>query len=321
MKKLWGVIVVGMVLGLAGGLIYTWFVSPLTYIDTYPPMLALRHRQDWARMTVWAYAIEGNWERTQVRLLNLPQPVVASVAEQVLDRAVVQGHPIEVLQSIAQLAADYGATGPGVAVYLEPAGTLSFDAMLVASATPVATPSPTRTPLHATPTMAATAVQPRSPTRTPTPLPMLDPPFRIVSQTLTCDLAPSIAISLEVSRTIVVRGREVQEQVGLPMREVWLIWESGADRAITGFRPDKGLGYADFDVEPGRTYNVYIDSPTGPPVLTVQVEPCAPREGEGWVSRQLVLWEEVEPEEEVATTVTPTLTPVLMPTSTPAPVE
>jgi hypothetical protein len=318
-RKLWGVVAVGVLLGFTGGLIFTWFLSPLTYMDTYPPMLAPRYRQDWARMAVWAYAMEENRDRTQVRLLNLPRSEVATVAAEVLDRAVVQGHPIEVLQSIARLAADYGAAGPGVMVYLESAGTLPFDPLPVASPTSVTDDDPTVTRTSTTPPVTATAARPRRSTSTPTPLPTLELPIRIISQTLTCELSPRIAISLEMSRTVVVRRREVTEQVGLPMREVWLIWESGSDRAITGFRPEIGLGYADFDVEPGHVYNLYIDSPTGPPVLTVQVEPCLPAEGEGWVSRVLVLLEESRPEEATPTG-TPTLTPTLTPTPTVTPV-
>ena len=311
--KLWGVVVVGLLLGLAGGLITTWFVVPLTYVDTYPPMLAPRYRQDWARMVVWGYAIEGNWDRTQVRLLNLAEDEVAAAATDVLNHAVVLGHPLEVIQRIARLAADYGASGPGVAVYLDGGG------MLIDTTPPVVPPAPsgssalTPTLAGSVPTVTPTATRRSRPTVTPTLLPTPEPPFRIVSQTLTCALEPVIAISLEVSRTLEVRGREISEQVGLPMREIWLIWESGADRAITGFRPDIGLGYADFDVEPGHAYNLYIDSPTGPPVLTVQIEPCPPDEGEGWVSRQLILWEEVDPE------VTPTATSTSAETLTPTP--
>ena len=113
-----------------------------------------------------------------------------------------------------------------------------------------------------------------------------------------------------------VRGRPVQEQVGLPMHEVWLIWDDGADRAITGLRPEKGEGYADFDVEPGRSYNLYVDTPSGQPILTVQVEPCPPDEGTGWVSRSLVLWEELEAMPTQTLEPTGTLTQTLVATGT-----
>ena len=241
--KAWGVVIVGLLLGFVGGLIFTWFIAPLEYVDTYPPMLDLGYRQEWIRMTAWSYGVEDNWERTQIRLLNLSTDEVGTVATDVLDRATAQGQPVQILQRIARLASAYGASGPGVALFSQDGADLI--------ASPVAPPPvlPTLTPVRPTP--APTLTPRATPTATPTPPALVPPPYRIVSQTLTCDTEPIIAVSVEVSRTVTVRGREVQEQVGLPMREVWLIWDNGADRAITGLRPEKGLGYADFGVAPG----------------------------------------------------------------------
>lgn len=101
----------------------------------------------------------------------------------------------------------------------------------------------------------------------------------------------------------------------MPMREIWLIWDDGADRAITGFRPELGLGYADFDVVPGRSYNLYVDRPYGIPIRTLQAEPCPPAEGVGWVSRHLIL-QEIELDGPALET-TPTMTPTLLRPSTP----
>ena len=91
-----------------------------------------------------------------------------------------------------------------------------------------------------------------------------------------------------------MRGRERVEQVPQPGRTIWLLWEDGADRAITGFKPEIGPGYADFVIEPGRIYNLYIDTPAGIPVSTLQVAPCTPEEGGGWMARSLIILEESE---------------------------
>jgi hypothetical protein len=166
-----------------------------------------------------------------------------------------------------------------------------------------------------------------TPTRIPLPTPIpTDVPqiqtsgFEIVSQTLNCDTSPSLAVSLEVSRTVREGRRERQEQVGVSMRELWLTWDGGADRAITGFKPESGLGYADFAVEPGRSYNLYVDSPTGPPIFAFQIEPCLPSEGSGWMSRSLILLkEELPPEADGTATPTPTSTSTSDVTATPTP--
>jgi len=252
-------------------------------------------------MTAWVYGSEGDWERTEARLLNLEPSEIRVVAADVLEQATVTGQPVEVLERLAEFAAAYGVSTPGVAIYGQ--GD-------VAAGTPVAgavsgQATPTQVPVI--PSLTMTPVPTVTPSLTPTQPVTETSPLRIISQTLTCATTPSIAVSLELSRTIEVRNREEQEIVGLPMREIWLLWDDGADRAITGFRPDLGLGYADFVVIPGRSYNLYIDSPYGRPLLAVQVEACPPDEGTGWVSRYLVLRDETEARA-VSDTLTATLT-------------
>lgn len=297
--KIGGALIVGLLLGLVGGLIYTWFVAPIQYYDTYPPMLASRYRQEWVRMTAWTYGMEGNWDRTKTRLLDLPDSEVREGAVKVLDEAVAVGAATEVLQRVARLAAAYGATGPGVSIYTGVSSAPS-------EAAPSAVPLPTATAISIVPASPA-PTSPPAPTATWVPAP--PSPFRIISQTLTCEPKPRIAVSLEVSRTIVERGRERSEIVGLPNHYLWLIWDSGADRAITGFRPEVGLGCADFVVEPGHTYNLYIDSPNGLPIFTVQVEPCVASE-DGWVSRYLTVRKIETPEPDPDADTSPTETPL-----------
>ncbi len=339
--KLWGVAVAGLLLGLTAGLIVTWFVVPLEYYDTYPPMLDASYRYEWIRMTAWVYGLEEDWGRTEARLLNLESSEIRAVAVDVLEQATVTGQPVEVLERLAELAAAYGAATPGVAIYGQGgAAPVASPAGTPTSATPVAgavsaQATPTRAPVISTPTFTPSpAATPVTPSLTPTPTVTETSAIHIISQTLTCAMEPSIAVSLELSRTVEVRGKEQQEIVGLPMREMWLLWDDGADRAITGFRPDLGLGYADFDVIPGRSYNLYVDTPYGRPVLAVQVEPCPSDEGTGWVSRYLVLRDETKARAAsdtltvtltltgtgvLAATVSPTATLVLTQTLTPAP--
>jgi len=40
--------------------------------------------------------------------------------------------------------------------------------------------------------------------------------------------------------------------------EVWVTWENGADRFVTGLKPDKGNGYGDFDMQPGGVYAIAV---------------------------------------------------------------
>lgn len=306
--KIWGVLIVGLLLGLAGGLIYTWFLAPVQYYDTYPPLLSAQYRQEWIKMVSWAYAADPNSERTAARLQDLDPDEVRVAMGDVLELAVAEGTPLTVLQRLAQLAQAHGVNAPAVAIYAR--GEIPPAVAMPESSPPPATA--TSSPPTATPTRT-----PFTPTQTPSPTPPAQvsvSPFTIVTQTLSCQTVPTISVSLELSRTVQEGRREYQELVELPMREVWLIWDGGADRALTGLKPQQGLGYADFAVEPERSYNLYIDSPTGPPILTIQIEPCPPDEGVGWVSRFLKLRMEEPPELEA----TPTLTPTVRASPTPS---
>ncbi len=281
--KPWGVLIVGLILGLAAGLLYTWVISPPEYYDTYPPLLDKPYRTDWIEMTVLAYGAEGNWSRTQLRLQGLSEAEIRPIAAAALDQAVAAGRPLVILQRMAKLAAFYGIDTPAVHIYTGADST-------------VPTPAPTPTAQTIPPTSAPTPTA-IPPTNTPFPAPTLTvatpispalSEFHIVSQTLTCTTTPHIAVSLVLSHTITVRRREEVEWLPLPGREVWLLWEDGADRAVTGFNPEMGPGYADFTVAPGQVYKLYIDVPRGAPLSTIQVEPCTAEEGEGWISRLLV---------------------------------
>lgn len=284
--KSWGVLIIGLVLGLAAGLVYTWGISPPEYYDTYPPLLDKPYRSDWIKMTALAYGAEGNWNRTQLRLQDLPEAEIRPLIAETLEQAVTAGRPIVILQRLAELGAFYGVDTPAVHIY-------TGEAIVVP--TPVAPSAPSPTPL----TVAPTAT-PNPPTVTPSPRPTLTTispistpqpltAFYIVSQTFSCEAQPHITVSLMLSHTITVRRREQVEMLPLPGREIWLLWEDGADRAITGFKPESGPGLADFAVEPGHVYKLYIDIPQGVPISTIQVEPCSAEEGEGWVSRHLIL--------------------------------
>lgn len=300
-----GVLAVGLVLGLLGGLIYAWFIQPVSYVDTYPPLLEAPFRRDWIRMTAWAYAQDGNWERAKLRLRDLSSEEIQEVTLEVLDEAMAAGKPEAMLRRLASMAMAYGAAGPGVAIYAGvtevPVTPTAGEQSLEVAASP--TPRPTATAM-------ATATRLPHPTPTLTPPPFL--PFRILSQTLRCEPTPSLAVSLVVSETVETRpGHEHREYVGQPMRAIWLLWDEGADRAITGLRPERGLGYADFDIEPGRTYNLYVDEAVGLPVLTVQVEPCLPEEGTGWLSRFLIIEEVREPAATLTGSATLTATAIL----------
>jgi len=272
--KLW-LLAIGLLLGLTAGLFYAWEIDPVQYQDTYPPLMYAPYRADWIRMTTLAHGVQDNLPRTQLRLQGLSQDEVRQGLARTLDEAAAAGYPLAVLHRIATLAAGYGVDTPAVRIYTGEGSVLLRTS--TPTATAVAAVEPTPSPAIFIPTPTAT------PTALPTPLPTPPPsyPYRVISQTSRCLMAPTIAVSITQEITVTVRGRETRQRVGVPGLALWLLSSERADRAFTGLKPEVGLGYADFAIAPEHTYNLYLETPTGIPLASLAVEPC-PAPETGW---------------------------------------
>ncbi len=304
-------LIIGLLLGLVGGLFYTIVIDPVRYTNAYPALLPAEQRADWVRMTAFAYGYDGDDLRAMVRLAHLPEREIEAGLAQALDEAVAQGLETAILKRMASLAQRYGVENPTVAIYTRPAL-----APTQAPLPPTITPSPTAT---ATPQRLA----PPSLTLSilPTPRPLSSP--YLVSETVEyCSPQPSIAITVTEAITVGVGRHAHRVYVGIPGLTLWLLWEGGADRAVTGFSPYGGSGYADFSVEGETIYNLYVDSPTGAPLLTLSITPCSlPESKRGWTSWMIQVVRSALPPTSTLTatpsfTFTPTLTATLTPTAT-----
>jgi hypothetical protein len=86
------------------------------------------------------------------------------------------------------------------------------------------------------------------PTRTPTPTP--GAPFRLQSQELIC--RPELEQPLIQVQVLDAAGQPVAGVMAL------VSWQGGQERFFTGLKPELGLGYADFRMTPGLTYNLQL---------------------------------------------------------------
>ena len=118
-----------------------------------------------------------------------------------------------------------------------------------ASATPEPTLTRTATPLPtATPSPSATPTRTPRPTFTPTSTPVPGPRYRVVDQSRVCEGEGGELM-------ITVLNAEGQQ---VPNVELFIRWSSGEDRFFTGLKPEFGVGYADYALEKGETYQVSI---------------------------------------------------------------
>jgi len=66
-----------------------------------------------------------------------------------------------------------------------------------------------------------------------------------------------------------------EQGTGLPGVAVWLMWPGGADRAVTGLKPQQGAGYVDFDAEWGVNYSLGVGELGLPLITGLRLEPCS----------------------------------------------
>ena len=153
-------------------------------------------------------------------------------------------------------------SNPAVAVFL-PSGQATPTPTSEAVTLP---PSPTHTrPATSTPFPTLT------PTLLPTPTPV--PVYRLLRREQVC-LEDESAARIEV----IVVDPFLEP---LPGAEIVVQWELGEDHFFTGFKPEKGLGYADFNMDPGITYSVSMAQGSAA-VAGLQVVACDAGLGGGW---------------------------------------
>lgn len=255
-----------LVIGLALGLGYAWLIDPVTFSESSPAQVTKAYREAWLLMAAEAYAQDGDWERTQTRLDALRDPNLARTLAAAFDQYNAAG-PNAKARALARLADRLSASTPGMQVYLA--------AIITPTPRPSPTPRVSATPRRTeTPRPTATLEQP--PTATPTVTPI--PDYQVIDRQAECGHGkqpPQIRVIV-----LDALGQSV------PGKEVWITWEGGADRFVTGLKPEIDPGYGDFDMQLDQTYNVGVDKPTSVVVRDLRAEPC---ETEGRTSWRLIL--------------------------------
>ena len=219
--------ILAVAVGLAGGLLYAWVLAPVTYTSSSPDALDLQDKMAYLAVIGDLYVSEGDQEWAKRRLAELgveaDGPVLAALIEEYLDT----GGPVEDVRNLARLAQDLGASGGVLLVFGLPPGRpeQETEGAIRVAETPLPSPSP---------------FFPSTPA----------PAFKLIEQTATC-AAPG------QSGTIVVRVRNT-EGTGMAGLEVSISWANGEDRLFTGLRPERGNGYADFDMNPHIEYDVSL---------------------------------------------------------------
>jgi hypothetical protein len=282
--------IIGLVSGLALGLVYTWVIVPVELVNTQPVLLRTDHRGDWVRLVALSYVADGDLERARTRLDGLRNEDVAEAMQALIEEFAAAGRSADTLRRLATLAQALNVHTPAMLVYLHtpgsqlPPSTHTPSPMYTSTPTPAppdtptaraspTSPSPTLEPTF-TPTFAphdaSSVVTPTSeststPSPSPTPTPPLLARLQLAQREQIC--RPGQVPRIEV----IVRD---ENGVGLSGVTVWLTWPGGADRAVTGLKPQRGAGYADFNAEQGVSYALGIGELGVPLASDLRIEPC-----------------------------------------------
>lgn len=252
-------LLITLLLGLIGGLVYAWVIDPVIYVAAGPARLGAAEQADYLLLVSESYAIDGNWELAQQRLAALQDPVLTNTVAALLDDWVRQQRDPAQITNLATLARQIGVQTQAVALFAPtPAGVL-----------PSPTPQPTRTAAPANETPNVTATPMPSPTWTPSPTtavsPTPRPNYRLLDQERVClEDGDHLLIEVEVFDAL------LDPQPGT---EIIVTWGSSEDHFFTGFKPAQGLEYADFEMTPDISYTVQL-ADGSPEVSGLRLESC-----------------------------------------------
>jgi hypothetical protein len=264
-----GLLLLGLVLGLAGGLTYAWLVAPVEYTDASPARLSDRYQAEYIFLVSQSYAADGDWSRAEQRLSALDDPEIGRRVEALLESYLRDQRPADEIRNMAILAQGIGAQGALVALFAPTplpgsngVSTPTATPILPPTATGTATPRSTQTPF---PTIVATPI--------PSPSATTQLRYRLLAQQRICfpdDSSPAIEV---ITQDALLNP--------LPGAEVIVKWDRGEDHFFTGFKPERGPGYGDFTMSPDISYTVAL-ADGSPEVSGLRVVQCENGQQGGW---------------------------------------
>ncbi len=269
--------VLTLLVGLSIGVLYSWVVSPMRYVDTSPNTLRADFKDSFRSLIAASYSATHNLDRARARLALLGDADPVETLSAQAQRMLAAGEPFDAVQAVAGLASDLRA---GVAAEVPPTVSAPShtptSSAVAASSTPPAT-EPVEFDVTSTPTEAATATlafDTATPRPTRTAIPTASIPFQLVSQTEVCN--PNLTDGL--MQISVLDSRHHQ----MPGVEINISWSGGEESFFTGLKPDIADGYADYIMQADMSYAVRIER-SGAPVSGLVAPSCPGTDGQTYL--------------------------------------
>jgi len=265
-EQIWwiGGFLVGLMIGMSMSLFYTWVLDPPALTLAPPSSLNPHDKEIYTVLVAAAYTADGDLERAVRRLEGLRDAGIGNTLVLLAERYIAENRDVRDVRALARLADALGHTSALVRAFIAtPTATSTASPtatpLPTLTATPSLTPTPTSTVMHtviptrqsrptSTPSKTPTATVTRTPT--PTATPTAEPGrFRVVQSTPLCDAEADGILR------IYVRDEDGE---GVPGVQISVSWPEGEDRFYTGFKPSIDPGYADFEMQTGKVYEVRL---------------------------------------------------------------
>lgn len=262
----------GVVIGILLGLIISWVVAPVKYVDTVPASLRADFKDEFRSQIASAYYASNNLARAQARLglLGDPDPIQALTIQ--AQNLLIAGDPTGTAYLLAYLVDALKQTSDG------PLETATHT--ILPENIPTSTPDGTALPSTGTPSNQPTSINTLTPRPTSTPSPTQGALFVLKSNQAICD-SPQNSLLLQV---------EVTNFAGQPIpgTEIIITWSTGEEHFFTGLKPEFGDGYADYLMTPDVIYSIQL-AIGGASVSNLSAHPCSIEAGTTtWGSLKLI---------------------------------
>lgn len=262
---LWAIpLLLGVLIGALLGLFYALRVDPRVVTDVNFSQLSEGDKRNVLILISLAYAQDRRIEVAAARLLNLDKDwqAVADVACELAQTGYAGTNTgLRAIRSMVELAGSQGYA--------------SCASALIPVHTPTPRPSPTARP-------TATPTRPAVPTKTPTEPPP-DTPIPLALQTtptprgefIVANIVPFCDPRLPALIEFSVRDANGN---GIPAVPIEVIAGNARQRLFTGLKPERDLGYADFEMTPDEVYRVELPS-LSEPTRPLEASACTAQNG------------------------------------------
>lgn len=269
--SIWGV-VIGLVLGIGAGFYFAREVNPLPETDVQPWQLTEDDQIEYIAAVALAFAYDSDVNRAVARLLELRLPgdpiqAVADLACELATTAYVSSsHGLRAVQAMILFYRLQGRSGCADTLISAP---LTNPTRIVNIQLPTATPAPSIPPTK-TPSPEELITPTPLPLRLPTTPPQGD--FELLGVSTLCSAARPGMIEVLVY--------EANGATGVPGIGVRARWSGGESLFFTGLLPERGPGFADFQMEPGYSYLIDLPGRSDPIAQPLSIVPCTTDTGE-----------------------------------------